>query len=87
MSDVREKENKLTEFKVYWTDKNKSVNAKSFVALNEALSYTQHLRSEYNSFITLVSEITDNVGLSGVDSVTDGKLPDGTEYTWKKRRI
>lgn len=38
------------------------------------------------SFIGLVSEHPDSVGEPGVDSIKNGLLPDGTVYTWRKRR-
>jgi hypothetical protein len=34
----------------------------------------------------MVGENPNQVGKMGVDSVEDGKLPSGEEYTWKMRR-
>ena len=36
------------------------------------------------TFVTMVSEHPDSVGRPGVDSVVNGKTPDGVEYTWNK---
>lgn len=38
------------------------------------------------SAVTFCSENTDQVGKNGVDSVKDGKLPDGQEYVYKTGR-
>lgn len=38
------------------------------------------------SAVTFCSENVDQVGSPGVDSVVDGVLPDGSEYSWVKRR-
>jgi hypothetical protein len=35
-------------------------------------------------FVTMVSEDPNHVGKPGVDSVVDGKTPDGVAYTWNK---
>jgi hypothetical protein len=34
----------------------------------------------------MVGENSNQVGKMGVDSVENGKLPDGETYTWKMRR-
>jgi len=54
--------------------------------LGLALTFMQKLRQEGNTHVCYATENTDMVGKSGVSSVEDGKLPDGTDYTWKKRR-
>lgn len=59
--------------------------------MSAALKFCEDLRArrragERISFVTFVSEIPEQVGEAGVAAVTDGKLPDGSEYTWKKRR-
>jgi hypothetical protein len=53
----------------------------------EALTLTNHLRNVGRaSYVTMVGENPNQVGKMGVDSVEDGKLPSGEEYTWKMRR-
>ena len=72
-------------FKVYWTYGNESYG-EEFPEMTAALNQCQTLRNSGRSFVTMVSENPDSVGHPGVDSVVDGMLPNGTEYTWKKRR-
>lgn len=55
--------------------------------LIEALNQAKVLRECGCRYVAVVSENPNNVGKMGVDHVADGKLPDGTDYTWKKRRI
>ena len=52
----------------------------------DALKKTQELRNSGATFVTMVSENPNQVGKNGVDAVADGMLPDGTKYTWMKRR-
>ncbi len=74
-------------YRVYWTDSTKPY-AKDFEPMKEALQFSQELRnSKKYTFITMVCEDANIVGQSGVDSVVNGKLPDGNNYEWKKRRI
>lgn len=77
----------MTMFKVYWTDQSDVSSGEVFYDMSIALKRTQQLRNEGFRFISMVSENTDQVGKMGVDAVVDGKLPDGGDYTWKKRRI
>ena len=55
--------------------------------MSVALKHTQTLRGEGHRFVSMVSESTDQVGQMGVSAVIDGKLPNGEDYTWKKRRL
>lgn len=55
--------------------------------LLDALAQAKDLRECGCRFVTIASENPNNVGKMGVDHVADGKLPDGNDYTWKKRRI
>lgn len=77
----------MTMFKVYWTDRDGVSTGEVFDDMIVALNLTQRLRNEGFRFISMVTENVDQVGRMGVDAVIDGKLPDGSEYTWKKRRI
>ena len=53
---------------------------REFEDMMEALKFTQMLRNDYNrKFVTMVSEIADNVTKMGVAEVGPG-------YEWKKRR-
>jgi hypothetical protein len=74
-------------YKIYYTDPNTdkaySWNERT---LEGALGVTEIFRNRGMRFVTMVSENPDQVGKSGVDAVVNGKLPDGFDYTWKKRR-
>ncbi len=76
-------------FKVYYTDpKNNQAYSWDCTSLVDALSITERFRREGMTFVTMASADPDRVGKDGVDSVTiDNLLPDGTPYTWKKRRV
>ena len=75
-------------YKVYFTDSENKVGAFTFKSdeMMNALQKSAELRKSNCSFVTMVSENPDCVGQMGVDSIVDGKLPDGTNYEWKKRR-
>jgi len=48
--------------------------------LNDALEFAK----AYGKFVTITNGVTEIVGKFGVDSVKDGKCPDGTKYDWSK---
>jgi len=74
-------------YKVYFTNQHGEARSYDEDTLTEALLLTEGLRrNTRNSFIVMTSENPDCVGKQGVDSVVDGKLPDGNDYEWKKRR-
>ena len=73
-------------YKVYWMSPTNEACFEDFTDMGLALKHTQFLRTTGRTFVTLVSENPDVVGKPGVDGVVDGLLPDGTEYTWRKRR-
>ena len=55
--------------------------------LLKALNQIRYLRDVVGrTFVTIASAPTNSVGRPGVDSVKDGKTPDGHNYDWKKRR-
>lgn len=78
------KKNKL--FRVYWTDPDGTAQASDATELSTVLKQTEDLRKAGNRFVTMVSEDPNSVGLPGVDEITAGILPDGAEYSWRKRR-
>jgi len=73
-------------FKVYWTDHSNTPQGIYTNTLTGALRLTEEKRQAGYTFVTMVSEDPNSVGKSGVDSVVDGKLPDGEDYTWMMRR-
>ena len=52
------------------------------MSLDEAMK----LAKEMNELVTIEGHGIEIIGLFGVDFVLEGKCPDGSEYTWKKRR-
>ena len=74
-------------YKVYWTAPDGSACSEDYIEMIKALTQANHLRTIGCSYVAMVSENPNQVGKMGVDAVTEGKLPDGTDYTWKKRRI
>jgi len=75
-------------FKVYWTGADDKSYGKEFEAMTTALNFTQELRNVHKrKFVTMVSENSNSIGKAGVDAVEDGVLPDGSDYSWKKRRV
>jgi hypothetical protein len=74
-------------YKVYFTNQHGEATSYDEDSLAEALLLTEGLRrNNENSFIVMTSENPNCVGRQGVDSVVNGKLPDGSDYEWKKRR-
>ena len=53
---------------------------KELDSLNDAMAYAKTL----NEFVTIKGESFEVVGRFGVDSVVDGKCPDGVAYDWNK---
>ena len=50
------------------------------LTLAEAMNIAKHM----NEFVTITGADFEIVGMFGVDSVKDGKCPDGVEYDWNK---
>ncbi len=51
-----------------------------FVDLTSAMDYAKSL----NEFVSIVGPDFEVCGMFGVDSVIDGKCPDGVKYDWDK---
>jgi hypothetical protein len=49
-------------------------------SLNDAM----FLAKKMNEFVSIVGENFEVCGMFGVDSVVDGKCPDGVAYDWDK---
>ena len=73
-------------YKVYWTDPNGAACSKDYTEMVEALTQANHLRTIGRTYVAMVGELPNQVGAMGVDSVENGQLPNGENYTWKKRR-
>jgi len=74
-------------YKVYWTAEDGQARSEDYVRMTEALTRANHMRTVGMAYVAMVSENPNQVGKMGVNSVEDGKLPNGEDYTWKKRRI
>ncbi len=55
-------------------------NNKNFVDLASAMEYAKLL----NEFVTISGNGFEVCGIFGVDSIEDGKCPDGVAYDWNK---
>ena len=73
-------------YKIYWTDFDNQAQGIYTSTLTGALRITEEKRKAGYTFVTMVSEDPNSIGKPGVDSIVDGVLPDGSEYTWRKRR-
>jgi hypothetical protein len=50
------------------------------LTLAEAMNLAKHM----NEFVTIKGADFEVCGMFGVDSVVDGRTPDGVEYDWNK---
>jgi hypothetical protein len=71
-------------FKIYWTDENQQVHGQEASAIVQALQITKEMRDRGYTFVTMASENPQHAGKQGVDTIADGKTPDGQEYDWSK---
>lgn len=69
----------------YQIPSTKEVEGDTCLTLTEALNIAKWHRDNGNRFVTIASENPDSVGKPGVDSIVDGKCPDGIQYDWNKR--
>lgn len=51
---------------------------------NEDLNIAMEMAKLVDEFVTITDGTTEIVGKFGVDSVVDGKTPDGVTYDWNK---
>jgi hypothetical protein len=57
-----------------------NINDQQFATLDEAMAYAKTL----NEFVVIRGPEFEVCGKFGVDSVKDGKCPDGVAYDWNK---
>lgn len=62
--------------------KSKTVFKEDLATLNDAIEYAATL----DESVTITGGELELVGIFGVAGVSDGKCPNGDDYTWKKRR-
>ena len=56
------------------------VEIERFITLNEAMEFAKTI----DAFVTIKGENFEVVGMFGVDSIKNGKCPDGIAYDWNK---
>lgn len=74
-------------YRVYWTAPDGQACSEDFAEMTAALTQANYLRSIGRAYVAMVGENPNQVGRMGVDSVVDGRLPNGEAYTWKMRRV
>jgi hypothetical protein len=58
------------------------LDTQEFQSLDEAMAFAKEL----GEFVTIQFDGNEVVGVFGATGVTNGKCPDGIDYSWKKRR-
>ena len=69
-------------FEVKWNGPSGVEKSLMFPSLGAAMEFSKGL----GTFVTITNGDFEIVGKFGVDSVKEGVLPDGTDYSWYKRR-
>jgi hypothetical protein len=69
-------------YKVNWNGASGAEKSLDFPDLDLAMKFSKSL----GSFVVISGGDTEIVGKFGVDSVKEGVLPDGSDYSWCKRR-
>ena len=69
-------------FEIKWRD----TDGIEFVVEHDTLANALEHSKAINRYVTITGSGMELVGIFGADSVCNGKLPDGTDYTWVKRR-
>ena len=72
----------MNKIKVIWKYNADVAYEKEFDSLTLAMDWAKVL----NEFVTIKTDTYEIVGKFGSDAVENGKCPDGTDYTWMKRR-
>ena len=76
-----------TEYVVYWTNVIFGPASGGFDNMGNALAFMQELRKDPdNKFIAMASEMVENVGKMGVDSIVDNTCPDGSPFLGRTSR-
>ena len=69
-------------YKVEWKDASGRGCVEEVIDLSAAMAFAKEL----GILVTINGGGMEIVGVFGADSIRDGKLPDGHDYTWYKRR-
>jgi hypothetical protein len=82
----------MIQISVFWLDRNLDPRFEYFSSafdkdpMRFALNCMENLRRSGEQFVCMSAQNSDSVGEVGVDSIINGKTPDGQDYDWKKRR-
>ena len=76
--EKEERENSM--YNVTWKDAENVICEQEFDSLTLAMEWAK----EINCFVTITGNNFEAVGMFGVDSVKNGKCPDGVAYDWNK---
>jgi hypothetical protein len=69
-------------FNVKWKGQSGIEKSLDFPTLDAAMTFSKTL----GTVVTISNGDFEVIGKFGVDSIKDGKCPDGLDYTWMKRR-
>lgn len=69
-------------YRVEWKDTAGRGCVEDVIDLSAAIEFAKEL----GILVTINGDGIEIVGVFGADSVNNGKLPNGTDYTWVKRR-
>lgn len=72
--------------KVKWEDYDSRPHERECDNLWTAMELSKHLKDKANITANIVDDEIVYVGAMGANVVVDGKLPNGTDYVWTKRR-
>jgi hypothetical protein len=67
-------------YKITWKDGTDVSSEEQYETLDLAMAKAKEL----GVFVTIVGSGFEVVGLFGVDTIANGKCPDGVEYDWNK---
>lgn len=73
-------------YTVKWEDYDSQAHSQDCKNMSEAMELSKHLKDCANLQSEIVTDEFVLVGSMGSNVVVDGKLPDGNDYTWFKRR-
>lgn len=71
---------------VRWEDYDSQPHARECADLGAAMELSKHLKECANITAEIVDDDIVYVGAMGANIVLDGKLPNGSDYGWTKRR-
>lgn len=71
---------------VKWEDYDSQPHSRECDDLWAAMELSKHLKDKANITAEIVDDNIVYVGAMGANIVLDGKLPNGNEYGWTKRR-